>query len=94
MRQGFVFSPDLFNNYITSILRELASLAGFIIINDIKHAYGTVLMADTEWKLKKILDELVKESKKKRRAINCKKTRCKLRIEDDKIKQENKFKYL
>lgn len=57
VRQGRVFSPDLFNLYNEAILRELELLPGFIIsghnLNNIRYANYTVLMEDTEKKTTK-----------------------------------------
>ena len=64
-----------------------------------------MLIADSEEKLKELLDKVVEESKNKGLSINCKKTecmvvsrkdslKCELKICDIKIKQVKKFNYL
>lgn len=68
---------------------ELETLPVYIIggrnLNIIRHANDTVLMADTEGKLRTLLDEVVKGNKKKGRIINSKKTK-------NDYQQENKTK--
>lgn len=74
-----VFLLDLLNLYNKTILRGLENLLQFFIgrynLSGIDYADDTVLMADSEKKtLKELLDMVVEESKKKR-LINCKKTK-------------------
>ena len=74
MRQGCVFSPDLFNLYSEMILRELEDLPGLVVgghnINNIRYADDTVLIADLEEKLKELLDKVIEESKNKGLSVN------------------------
>lgn len=61
MRQGYIFSPDLFNLYCDVILR------GFIIGGhnfNIKYADVTVLMAGSEMKLQNLLHGVAEENVK------------------------------
>lgn len=52
MRQGYFFSPDLFNPYSKMILSKLEDLWGFIIgkynLNYLRYMHDTVLLADLE----------------------------------------------
>ena len=110
VRQGRVFSPDLFNLYSEMILKELEGLPGFSIgehnINNLRYADDFfVLLAESEEKLQDLLNKVVVESKKKGLTINCKKTeclvvtkkkspKCRLHIGEAIIKQVEKFNYL
>ena len=103
LRQECVFSPDLFNFY-----RDLTPLQGILvggqIVNNLRYADDTVLIAESEGKLQEILDKVVESSERKGLSINCKKTeciskqktakQCKILIGDIPIKQIQKFNYL
>lgn len=70
VKHACTFSPDFFYLYSDIVLRELESLAGFIIagcnLNRKTYANNTVSMADPEEKkqqqLKKLRDSALEES--------------------------------
>lgn len=69
-----IFSLDLFKLYSEIILRKLKDSPVLIIgvynPNNIKQANSILLVADSEGKLKELLDKIVKVARKN---INCKK---------------------
>ncbi|GFR85200.1 retrovirus-related Pol polyprotein LINE-1 [Elysia marginata] len=110
VRQGCVLSPDLFSLYSEMIMRQIEEMEGLKIgghnINKLRYADDTVLTADSEEKLQELLNKVVEESKNKGLKLNSKKTesmiitrktsipKCKIKIEENTIKQANSFKYL
>lgn len=55
-----VLPPDLFNLYSKMFLNELEILPGFI---DVRYANETVWMADSERKMKELIDNVLDEQK-------------------------------
>ncbi|GFR82060.1 endonuclease-reverse transcriptase [Elysia marginata] len=110
VRQGCILSPDLFNLYSEMILRELDNIQGIGLgghnINNIRYADDTVLIAQSEQSLQKMLDIVVKESEIKGLFLNIAKTEsmtiskkpqapsCKIRSNGTQVRQVDQFKYL
>ena len=110
VRQGCVLSPDLFSLYTQLVMNEITELDGIKIggrnINNIRYADDMVLLADTEEKLQRLMDELNEQCRIKGLKINKSKTEVmgvtkrrerldvNISIEGVAIKQVEKFRYL
>ena len=110
VRQGCVLSPDLFSLYGEFIMREAEDVDGVKVggqnINNIRYADDTVLIADSEEKLQRLLETVNEASEDKGLSINVAKTecmvitkgqeqiRCNLNIGNKRIEQVNQFCYL
>ena len=82
VHQGCILSPCLFNLYVEYILQNAGlneTQAGIKIarrnINNLKHAYGTTFMADSEEELKRPLIKVNEESEKVGLKLNILKTK-------------------
>ena len=75
VRQGCVASPDLFAMYTEMIMKSLEDKGGFRIggrvINNLRYADDTVILAETEHELQHdLMDIVVQESEQKELFLN------------------------
>ena len=79
VRQGCVMSPSLFNVYTDRIFREFEEMPGVKLsgeyINNLRYADDTVLLAETEEELQKLVDTVKEGSLKYGLEMNTKKTK-------------------
>ena len=69
IRQGCVTSPHLFRLYTEMIMRNMEGQGGFgvggTVINNLRYADDTVIIAETEEELQQLIDIVVRESENK-----------------------------
>ena len=110
VRQGCVLSPKLFNIYTEHIFREVENLPGCSVgginINNLRYADDTALIADDPVKLQAIIEKVNSVSENYGLRMNIKKTKTMvisrertapeidMRVNGEKLKQEDEFKYL
>ncbi|GFN91009.1 endonuclease-reverse transcriptase [Plakobranchus ocellatus] len=103
VRQGCVLSPDLFSLYSEIIMRNLENHPGIKVggqdINNLRYADDTVLIAENKEDLQKLLNIVEEElnSKKTEVMVISRKqesSKCNIFINEVKLKQTEKFKYL
>ena len=74
VRQGCVASPHLFEMYTEMIMRSLEHKGGFIIggsvINNLRYADDTVILAETKHEFQHLMDIVVQESEQKGLFLN------------------------
>ena len=77
VRQGCVLSPSLFNVYTETIFKEFEELPGVKLfgeyINNLRYADDTVLIAESEEELQKLVDAVKEGSLKLGLEMNTKK---------------------
>ena len=110
IRQGCVLSPDMFSLYGQRCMEELEEMEGISIggrnVNNIRYADDTVLIADSEAKLQRLVDALDTSCREKGLKINKNKTEVmgitkakerltvRINVQGNPVKQVNEFKYL
>jgi len=111
VRQGCVMSPDFFNLYNENILRRLEDvkegvLVNGMVINNIRYADDTALIANSEEGLQKLVNIVTEASLEEGLEINCKKTfcmvvcksqqtpKCNVKCNNAPIEQVDSFNYL
>ena len=110
VRQGCVASPHLFALYTEMIMRKLEGMRGIkiggVLINNLRYADDTVIIAETEEELQQLIDIVVQESEKKGLYLNGSKSftmvftkstvipTCNITVHGISLEQVNKFIYL
>ena len=79
VRQGCILSPSLFNIYTENIFKNIEEMPGLKIngkiINNLRYADDTVLLAESEHELQRLIDQVDKSSKEYGLDINIQKTK-------------------
>ena len=110
VRQGCVLSPDLFKLYSEVIMRDLTEMEGIKFggrnINNIRYADETVLLADSEDKLQRLVQQLVQSSEERGLKMNLSKTKvmviskgedvasANITVNGEVLEQVSRYKYL
>ena len=110
VRQGCVLSPCLFNIYTEKIFKQMEEMPGLNIcgqiINNIRYADDTVLLADNEQELQNLIEQINNRSKMFGLDINIEKTKTmvisktkeekslNIRIDGENLEQVSSFVYL
>ena len=110
VRQGCVASPHLFALYTEMIMRTLDTMDGFKIggqiLNNIRYADDTVLIAESEEQLQQLMNTVVQESERKGLYLNSSKSftmiftkskiipPCNITVHNKPLKQVESFMYL
>ena len=111
VRQGCVLSPSLFNIYTENIFREFGELPGIKLcgeyINNLRYADDTVLIAESEEELQRLVDAVKNGSLQYGLKMNTKKTKtmvvrrdledgstAKIKVDGVILEQVKKYQYL
>ncbi|GFS10182.1 retrovirus-related Pol polyprotein from type-1 retrotransposable element R2 [Elysia marginata] len=85
VRQGCVLSPAIFNLYTEYIFRTIDNIYGLTVgginINNLRYADDTVMLAENEDDLQKLVNTVKEESEKCGLFINIRKTQTMLGME-------------
>ncbi len=110
VRQGCVASPHLFALYTEMIMRNIDGMDGFkiggTVINNLRYADDTVIIAESEQQLQHLIDVVVDESEKKGLYLNSSKSftmvfskspinpKCNITVHGNPLEQVQSFIYL